>query len=418
MSPCWAPEAWRTLLNSDPKVIGRTITLNGTPHTIIGVMPQTFRFQGGSDLILTPLDISHKELQDRSSGILNVIGRLHPGSTVEDATRELAGIKQQNLRSYPGKERDTRILVENYARSLTRSVRPGLLTLNGLVLAVWLLAAINVAGLLLTRTQGRRREIAVRAALGRGQLTVAAAIPCGELPAESCWWSAGTRDHFGGVRVSRTYLANTFQNGDTIHIDATVCVYVLVASCVSALLFGILPALQAAHLPIQIGLREGSAGTGTSRRQSMMRDAIVAVEVALSLLLLVAAGVMARTLFEMQRRPLGFNPEKVVTAELMLPQKNYWFVSAGPSNAKNIATTLIEPMLTRIRQLPGVTAAGVTTVRPLRTNWTFLDEVHFAGHPKPDPHHAQNTNVRAATSDYFRAMGVSAQTGTTVQRRR
>jgi len=404
-------EAWRTLLNSDPKVIGRTITLNGTPHTIIGVMPESFRFQGGSDFILTPLDISQKVIQDRSGGVLNVIGRLRPGSTAEDATREMAGIKQQNLRSYPGKERDTRVLVENYARSLTRSVRPGLLTLNGLVLAVWLLAAINVAGLLLTRTQGRRREIAVRAALGAGSSRLLRQFLVESFLLSLVGGALGLAITSAALRVSRTYLANTFQNGDTIHIDANVCVYVLVASGVSALLFGILPALQAAHLPILTGLREGSAGAGTSRRQSMTRDTIVTVEVALSLLLLVAAGVMARTLFEMQRRPLGFNPEKVVTAELMLPQKNYWFVSAGPSNAKSIVTALIEPMLIRIRQLPGVTAAGVTTVRPLRTNWTFLDEVRFAGHPKPDPHHAQNTNVRAATSDYFRAMGVSLKEG-------
>ncbi len=132
---------------------------------------------------------------------------------------------------------------------------------------------------------------------------------------------------------------------------------------------------------------------------------------ALSLLLLVAAGVMARTLYEIQRKPLGFNPEKVVTAELMLPQKNYWFVSAGPSQARNIVPSFIEPMLTRIRQLPGVTAAGVTTVRPLRTNWTFLDEIEFAGRPKPAPHYAQNANARAATPDYFRAMGVSLKAG-------
>jgi predicted permease len=404
-------DAWHTLFDSDPKIIGRAITLNGMPHTIVGVMPQSFRFQGGSDFIFSPLDISSKELQDRSSGVLNVLGRLHAGSTVEDATRELAGIKQQNLRTYPGKERDTRVIVEDYARSLTRSVRPGLLALNGLVLAVWLLATINVAGLLLTRTQGRRREIAVRAALGAGSARLLRQFLVESFLLSLAGGAIGLGITSAALRLSRNYLANTFQNGDTIHIDTGVCLYVLLASCVSALIFGILPALQAARLPIQTGLREGSAGSGTSRGQSLMRDAIVTVEVALSLLLLVAAGVMARTLYEMQRRPLGFDPEKVVTAELMLPQKNYWFVSAGPSSGKNVVMSLVEPMLMRIRQLPGVTAAGVTTVRPLRTNWSFLDEIHFAGHPKPDARHAQNANARAATMDYFRAMGVPLKQG-------
>ena len=121
-----------------------------------------------------------------------------------------------------------------------------------------------------------------------------------------------------------------------IHIDTSVCVYALLTSCVSALIFGIIPALQAARLPILNGLREGSAGSGTSRSQALVRDTIVTVEVALSLLLLVAAGVMARTLYEMQRTPLGFNPEKAVTAELMLPQKSYWFVQAGPSSGPSL----------------------------------------------------------------------------------
>lgn len=404
-------EAWHTLFHSDPKIVGQAVPLNGTPFMIIGVMPESFRFQGGSDFLFSPLDITDKNLQDRGSGMLNVLGRLRPGNTVYDATRELAGIKQQNLRAYPGKERDNRILVEDYSRFLTRNVRSGLLALNGLILAVWLLATINVAGLLLTRTQGRRREIAVRAAVGATGTRLLRQFLVESLLLSLVGAGIGLAITSAALRISRAYLANTFQNGDLIYIDKSVCVYALIASCVSALIFGIIPALQAARLPILTGLREGSAGSGTSRKQSLMHDAIVTVEVALSLLLLVAAGVMAHTLYDMQRRPLGFNPDKVVTAELMLPQKNYWFVSAGPSNAPNIVTTLIDPMLERIRHLPGVTAAGVTTVRPLRTNWVFLATVEFAGRPKPDPRHEQSANARAATPDYFRAMGVTLKQG-------
>ena len=402
-------DAWHTLFNSDAKIVGRAVTLNGTPYMVIGVLPEGFRFQGGSDFLFSPLDTSDKNLQDRSSGVLSVIGRLHAGNTVEDATRELAGIKQQSLRMYPGKEQDNRVIVQNYARYLTRTVRPGLLALNGLVLAVWLLATINVAGLLLTRTQGRRREIAVRAAVGAGSMRLLRQFLVESLLLSLAGGALGLAIASAALRISRTYLGSTFQNGELIHIDATVCVYALIASCVSALIFGIIPALQAARLPILSGLREGSAGSGTSRSQSLMRDTIVTVEVALSLLLLVAAGVMANTLYEMQRRPLGFNPEKVVTAELILPQRGNWF--AGQSSGKNIIPSLIEPMLTRIRALPGVTAVGVTTVRPLRTNWSFVDRIYFAGRPKPDPRHQQGANVRAATPEYFHAMGVTLKQG-------
>jgi predicted permease len=399
-------DAWHSLFNSDRGIIGRNISLNSAPYTVIGVMPDRFRFQGSSDFLFSPLDVATRDLQDRSSGMLSVIGRLRPGVTEADAARELMGIKQQNLKMYPGKELDKRIVVENYAQALTSSVRPGLLALNGAILAVWLLATINVAGLLLTRTQGRRREIAVRAAVGATGTRLLRQFLVESLLLGLVGAGIGLAITAAALRISRAYLADTFLNGDRIHIDATVCVYALIASCISALIFGIIPALQAARLPILTGLREGSAGSGTSRSQALVRDAIVTVEVALSLLLLVAAGVMAHTLYDMQRTPLGFNPEKVVTAELIMPQKGYWFADQPSAKSSNIDQTFVEPMLARVRQLPGVVSAGVTTIRPLRPNMSFLDRIAFADRPKPDPQHQQSANLRAATADYFGAMGI------------
>ena len=398
-------DAWHSLFNSDRNIVGHNISLNAAPYTVIGVTPDGFRFQGSSDFLFSPLDVTTKDLQDRSSGMLSVIGRLQPGLTVADASRELMGIKQQNLKMYPGKELDNRIVVESYAQTLTGSVRPALLLLNGLVLTVWLLATINVAGLLLTRTQGRRREIAVRAALGARSGRLMRQFLVESLMLSLAGGACGLAITSTALHLLRHYLSSSFLNGDLIHIDATVCCYVLIASCASALVFGILPALQAARLPILSGLREGSAGSGTSRRQAILRDGLVAMEIALSLLMLTAAGVMARTLYQMQRTPLGFNPENVVTAELILPQKGYWF-NSEKANKINITQTLVDPMLARIRQLPGVASVGVTTIRPLRPNMSFLDRIEFAERPKPDPRYQQSANVRAATPDYFRAMGI------------
>ncbi len=404
-------DIWHTLFNSDRGVIGRSIPLNGAPYTIIGVMPESFRFQGGSSFLFSPLDTATKDLQSRSGGMLSVMGRLQLGSTIADASRELNGIKQQDVRMYRGEERDNKIVVASYGETLTHSVRPALLTLNGLVLAVWLLATINVAGLLLTRTQGRRREIAVRAALGAGTVRLVRQFLVESVLLSLAGGACGLAITSTALRVLRHYLSNTLLNGDMIHIDAAVCVYVLAASCLSALIFGMLPALQAARLPILSGLREGSAGSGTSRRQSTLRDGLVAIEIALSLLLLSAAGVMAFTLYQMQRMPLGFNPEKVVTAELMLPQKGYGIPSEAPREATNVTQLFVTPLLERVRHLPGVAAVGVTTVRPLRPDVSFLDRIEFAGRPKPDPREQQSANLRAATPDYFRAMGISLMQG-------
>jgi predicted permease len=399
-------DAFHSLFNSDRSIVGRNISLNAAPYTVIGVMPDSFRFQGSSDFLFSPLDVTTKDLQDRSSGMLSVLGRLQPGLTAADASRELMDIKRQNLKMYPGQELDNRVIVGSYAEALTSSVRPGLLALNGLVLAVWLLATINVAGLLLTRTQGRRREIAVRAALGARSGRLVRQFLAESLMLSLAGGAFGLAITVAALHVLGHYLSSSFLNGDLIRVDATVCFYVLIASCASALIFGILPALQAARLPILSGLREGSAGSGTSRRQSLLRDTIVTVEVALSLLLLVAAGVMAHTLYDMQRTPLGFNPEKVVTAELIMPQKGYWFADQPSVNKSNVAQTFVNPMLARVRQLPGVVSAGVTTIRPLRPNMSFLDRIEFADRPKPDPHYQQSANLRAATPDYFRAMGI------------
>jgi predicted permease len=404
-------DAWHALFNSDRGIVGRNISLNAAPYTVIGVMPDSFRFQGSSNFLFSPLDVTTKDLQDRSSGMLSVMGRLQPGLTVADASRELMGIKRQNLKMYPGKELDNRIVVESYVQTLTGSVRPALLTLNGLILSVWLLATINVAGLLLTRTQGRRREIAVRAALGARSGRLVRQFLAESLMLSLAGGACGLAITSAALHVLRHYLSNFFLNGDLIHIDATVCFYVLITSCASALVFGVLPALQAARLPILSGLREGSAGSGTSRRQGILRDGLVAVEIALSLMMLSAAGVMARTLYQMQRTPLGFTPENVVTAELILPQKGYWFADQPPAQKTNLTQTFIDPMVARIRQLPGVASVGITTIRPLRPNMSFLDRIEFAERPKPDPRSQQSANVRAATPDYFRAMGIPLMQG-------
>ncbi|MGI8773291.1 MAG: ABC transporter permease [Acidobacteriaceae bacterium] len=399
-------ELWHTLFHADPHIVGRAIPLNGTLHTVVGVLPEDFSFRGGSGVMFSPLATNDKELQDRGSGVLTVLGRLRPGATVQAAVKELNGIKQQDLRAYPGKERDTRVVVQSYARSLTANVRPALLALNGSVWIVWLIACVNVAGLLMTRSSGRRREIAVRGTLGAGGARLLQQFLTESLVLSLAGGALGLAIAAGALRLSRHYLSSMFQNGENIHIDAAVCLYLLIASCLSALIFGVIPAWQAAHAPLQEGLREGSTASGTSHRQKLLRDALVTAEIALSLVLLVAAGLMMRSLYTLRHTPLGFAPEHVMTADLVLPQKNYWFVTAGPGSGANIVQTFVEPMLDRICQLPGVSYAGVTTVRPLKPSWSFVDDIAIAGRPKPDARHAQQADVRAATASYFPAMGI------------
>ncbi len=397
---------WHKQFGGDPHILGRVVELNDTPYTVVGVLPASFSFQGGNEFLFSPLDTDLKDLQSRDGGFLHVLGRLAPGATPDDVRRELNGIKQQAIHQYE-KERAAPIYVKSYELLLTESVRPALLALDGAVLAVWLIACANVAGLLLTRTSGRRREIAVRSALGAGNARLLRQFLTESLLLALAGGAVGLGFAAAALHVLRHYLGSLLMNGEQIHINAAVCGYLLLASCASAVLFGIVPAWQAARLPAQEGLREGSAAAGTSQRQRWLRDALVSGEIALSVVLLVAAGLMLRSLYALRHATLGFAPEHVVTAGLVLPQKNFWLVSSGSQpGTPNVVQSFYQPLLERMRQLPGVETVGVSTVRPLQGNWSFSLSIEVAGRPKPARQEERSAACRAATGEYFSAMGI------------
>jgi predicted permease len=400
---------WEDIYHADPNIIGRSVPINGIPYTVIGVMPRGFAFPAntGDTSIWTPLPVQDKALQDRSSSALSVIGRMRPGVTLADATHEMNSIHTQLLHEYPKDEDINPMHLDLYPNVITGSVRPSIIALDIAVFAVWLIACANIAGLLLARGNGRRREIALRTALGaqRGRLIR-------QFLTESLLLSLA-----GGVlglalaalslRLLKHYLAHAVIFGDQIHIDLKVCAFLLVASCISALLFGLLPAIHASTAPPQDGLRQGTAASGTSRGQNRWRDALVIGEIALTLTLLIAAGLMVRTLISLRHTRVGFVADQVVTAEIYLPSHSAIFFSqpeqqSGPS----IIQTFYEPLLLRIEALPGIQSVGFTTVRPLQGSWDFNMSVELANHPKPQHSSQAEAQARATTGDYFGTMGI------------
>lgn len=400
---------WEDIYHADPQIIGRSVPINGIPYTVIGIMPRGFAFPAntGNTSIWTPLPLQDKALQDRSSSALSVIGRMRPGVALADATHEMNSIHTQLLHEYPKDEDINPMHLDLYPNVITGSVRPSIIALDIAVFAVWLIACANIAGLLLARGNGRHREIALRTALGaqRGRLIR-------QFLTESLLLSLA-----GGVlglalaalslKLLKHYLAHAVIFGDQIHIDLKVCAFLLVASCVSALLFGFLPAVHASNAPPQEGLRQGTAASGTSRRQNRWRDALVIGEIALTLTLLIAAGLMVRTLISLRHTRVGFVADQVVTGEIYLPRHSAIFFSqpeqqSGPS----IIQTFYEPLLARIKALPGIQSAGFTTVRPLQGNWDFNMSVELANHPKPQHSSQAEAQARATTGEYFPTMGI------------
>ena len=404
---------WREYFHGDRQIVGRTVPINGMPYTVIGVMGDGFSFPGNNDSVIwTPVPVDDATLQDRGSSSLSVIARLRPGVSLAAATHEMNGIHEQLRREYPKDEEASPIRMERYPEVVTGSARPTILALDAAVVAVWLIACANVAGLLLARGSARRREVALRTALGAGRGRLIRQFLTEGLLLSAAGGMLGLLLAEAALRVLKTYLANAVVYGEGIHIDGRVCAYLVAASCVSAVLFGLVPALVASSVPAQEALREGSAGSGTSRGQARWRNGVVIGEVALTLTLLVAAGVMVRTLLSLRRTHTGFVAEHVVTGQIYLPSRSpLAFGTPTDTGAPSMVQTLYEPLLARLRALPGMEAVGLTTVRPLEAGWNFNMTVELEGHAKPERSSESYAQARATSAGYFTTMGIRLLAG-------
>ena len=399
---------WKEMYHGDPQIVGRSLPVNGSPYTVIGVMPNGFSFPAntGDDAIWTPLPVDDKALQDRGSAALSVVGRLRPGVTIEAAAHEMNSIHDQLKREYPKDENVNRVGVELYSNVVTGTARPAILALNVAVFAVWLIACANVAGLLLARGNNRRKEVALRTALGAQRGRLVRQFLKESLLLSLAGGALGLELASIALHLLKHYLADAVVFGDKIHIDGKVCAYLFAASCVSAVLFGLLPALHISKGPVQEGLRQGAAASGTSRQQGRWRDGLVVGEIALTLTLLVAAGLMVRTLISLRHTHMGFVASQVVTGQIFLPSHSGLFVQAREQSGPSLVQTFYTPLLDHLESLPGTQSAGLTTVRPLDEGWDFNMSVELANHPKPERSAQAYAQVRGTSGGYFRTMGI------------
>jgi putative ABC transport system permease protein len=399
-------QVWQENFHGDRGIVGSKVTIDGDPYSVIGVLPPHVEFPGNvGEAIYSPLVTDDKSMQDRDNAGLAPFGLLLPGVPVAQARAELNGIRRQLRHDYPKEEGKDPIRVESYRDSLTDEVRPALNALNFAVIAVWLIACANVAGLMLTRSNARRREIAIVTALGAPRSIVVRQFLTESLMLGLAGGAAGLGLAALALRLLRHYLANAVLYGDDIHINASVCVYLVVASVVSAALFGLAPAWASARLSVQDGLREGAAATGVSRKQAFWRDALVVGEFTLTLALLIAAGLMMRTLLLLRHAEMGFDAGQVITGDLYLPTHGVWWANNDPRKA-NLVTTFWEPLVEHLEHTPGILSAGLTTVRPLQPNWSFNAHTKVKGVTYADKNAQPEAVVRATTAGYYKTFGV------------
>lgn len=399
--------AWEKFFNRNSQAIGSKLKLGNKLYTIIGVMPTGFEFppMGDGPAAWVPL-VTDQSYEARDSRDITAVGRLKDGVSVAAAQAELTGIQTNISNAYPKLQLGKRVEVGSYRDFLTGNVRAALLALQVAVLAVWLIACANVASLLLSRSSGRRREIAIRSAIGAARARLVRQFLTESLVLSFVGAALGLALAYGCVNVLRYYIDQQLPLSQNIHIDIRVVVALVGFSILSAVLFGLLPALQASGAPAQEALREGTPAAGAGRHQKRFRDALVVGEIALSLLLLVSAGLLLRSLLALRNLPLGFAPHNVVTTALFLPQSGGGMVgNSGKYAGKDISQVFYEPLLERLSHLPGVDSAALTSVMPLSPNFSASGTFEIVGRAK-DPGNKPAAAVRAVSPSIYPTLGI------------
>ncbi len=359
---------WRSDFGGDPQVIGRTITLDNKPVTIVGVLPRDFQFAPSNDFPLwVPMHPSQDLLTRRSLRWMNVIARLGPGVTMAQAQAEMDGITAQLAREYPQQDGSVFVAMGTLRHRIVGQVQPLLLVIFGAVGFVLLIACANVANLMMTRAAGRRKEFAIRTALGasRGQLIA-------QLLTESVLLAAlGAAVGFAaaqwGVNALIAAIPQPVLSSLPSLRDAGANLPVLLFLCgvtlLTAVLFGLAPALSMSQTKVSDALKDESRG-GTSTAHARLRNAVVVAEIAVALVLLVGAGLMLQSLRALLHQDAGFDQRNLLVFSVSLPDTSYPSDKNYPGDSP--AARLFEHQFSeRLSNLPGVLGVGVTSALPI-----------------------------------------------------
>jgi putative ABC transport system permease protein len=392
---------WRAQFSSDPAVIGRAISLNGRPFTVVGVMPSTFRFPNPRNQIWTPLAFAPAELAARGDHGLEVIGRLRPNVSLEQAQAQMSIIAQGIAQKYPEEQGDRGVKLIPLREQLTAGSRTSLLVLLGSVACVLLIASANIANLLLARTAGRQREIALRLALGASRVRLVRQFLTESILLAGIGAAAGILTAVWGTDLLVAWLGNRIGVGE-VRLDATVLSFTAVLGLLVGIGCGLAPARQAVGRTaddLQTSLHGHTAVAGANR----LRAFLVIAEMALAVILLSGAGLLLRSFAELQRVESGLTkPEQVLTARVALPGERY---GASPAVAD-----FFERALSRVKALPGVRSAGAISLLPL-TQWGTNGNVSLEGRNTFPPGQEPLAEFRAIGGDYFTTMGVPLLAG-------
>jgi putative ABC transport system permease protein len=395
---------WQSHLGSDPNVVNQTLKLNGLPYAIVGVMPAQLEFSAWSPTaaqIWVPLAWTDKQRAVRGDHNYNVAARMKPGISAGRAQAEMDAISHNLERRYPEEDQGWGAIVQPLHGYLVSGVRPALLILLGAVAFVLLIACANVANLILAKTLGRSKEMAIRAALGAARSRLVRQLLVETLLLSLAGGLAGLLFAHYGVSLIVDFLGNNLPRATEIGLDRWVLVFTLGVSVLTGVVAGLAPALRFSRADLNQALKQGSSRTDSDSGGNRTRSVLAVCEVSLSLVLLIAAGLMIRTLWALQKVDPGFDSRNLLTMTVVIPATKY--ADAVQQNA------FYEQTLGRVRALQGVEFAAATDGVPLLGGST--QPIAIEGRPPVPASEQPEVATRVITTDYLRTMRIPLMRG-------
>jgi len=394
---------WKRKFGSSPDVVGKSIVLDGDSYTIAGVIPAGFTFYGQDRDVYTPIgQWNDPSFRDRRIDMsAHAVGRLKPAATLSQAKADMDGIAEDLAAAYPEADKGLGITLVSMKEDMVGNVQPFLIVLLSAVGFLLLIACANVANLLLARSMGRSREFAVRTALGANHVRVIRQLLTESILLAGLGGALGLLLAFWSTKAVLGTLPAALPRANEVSLDARVLFFTMALSLLAGIVFGLAPSLKASRVNLQEILKE--SGRGSSGVRHRLQGVFVAVEIAMTLVLLVGAGLMVRSLAALWRVNPGFNPSHAVTFDLSLPP--------SPAASSALTRARLREFDDKIRAIPGVEAVSVTLgSRPMKHNSSL--PFWIEGQPKPANINDMNQAMfYLAESGFQQAMGLTLERG-------